>query len=50
MMIQVGVLVPALPRWDAALRAANARRAGYLMKDLAAIAGNRRTVFNYRPR
>jgi len=49
MMIQVGALVPALPRWDAAIRAASTRRAGYLMKDLAAIAGERRTVFNYRP-
>jgi len=49
MMIQVGVLVPALPRWSASLDAASARRAGYLMKDLAAVARNRRTVFNYRP-
>ena len=50
MMIQVGVLVPALPRWDTAVRDAAARRAGYLMKDVATIAGARRTVFNYRPR
>lgn len=49
-MIQVGVLVPPLPRWSAALEAASARRAGYLMKDVAAIAGDRRTVLNYRPR
>jgi hypothetical protein len=49
MMIQVGILVPPLPRWDAAVRAAAARRAGYLMKDLAAIAGRRQTVLNYRP-
>jgi hypothetical protein len=50
MMIQVGVLVPPLPRWAAAFAAAGRRRAGYLMKDLAAIAGGRQTVFNYRPR
>ena len=50
MMIQVGVLVPPLPRLSAFLVAARDRRAGYLMKDLAAIAGNRRTVLNYRPR
>jgi hypothetical protein len=49
-MIQVGVLVPPLPRIGAALTTANGRRAGYLMKDLAAIAGERRTVLNYRPR
>jgi len=49
MMIQVGVLVPALPRWTAPLDAAGARRAGYLMKDLAAVARDRRTVFNYQP-
>jgi hypothetical protein len=49
LMIQVGVLVPPLPRWDVAFRAAAARRAGYLMKDLAAVAGRRQTVFNYRP-
>ncbi|HEV7588361.1 MAG TPA: hypothetical protein VGO40_09625 [Longimicrobium sp.] len=49
MMIQVGVLVPPLPRWTAAFDAASARRAGYLMKDLPAIAGQRHTVFNYRP-
>jgi len=50
MMTQVGVLVPPLPRWSAALTAAGARRAGYLMKDVAAIARDRRTVFSYRPR
>lgn len=50
MMTQVGVLVPVSPAWDAAIRAAASRRAGYLMKDVAAIAGNRRTVLNYRPR
>jgi hypothetical protein len=50
MMTQVGVLVEPLPRWRAALTAASARRTGYLMKDVAAIAGGRRTVFNYRPR
>ena len=50
MMIQVGVLVPPLPRWNEAFRTADASRAGYLMKNLAAIAGRRRTVFNYRPR
>jgi hypothetical protein len=50
MMIQVGVLVPALPRWSASFDAAGARRAGYLMKDLASIARDRRTVFNYQPR
>jgi hypothetical protein len=50
MIIQVGVLVPALPRWSASFDAASARRAGYLMKDLASIARDRRTVFNYQPR
>lgn len=50
MMIQIGVLVPASARWEAAVRAADARRSGYLMKDVARIAGNRATVFNYRPR
>jgi hypothetical protein len=50
MMTQVGVLATPLPRWSAAFTAASARRAGYLMKDVAAIAGGRRTVFNYRPR
>jgi hypothetical protein len=50
MMIQVGVLVPPLPRWNDAFGAAAARRAGYLMKDVAAIARDRRTVLNYRPR
>jgi type IV secretory pathway protease TraF len=50
MMIQVGVLVPVQPRWETALRDAERRRAGYLMKDVGAVAGQRRTVFNYRPR
>jgi hypothetical protein len=50
MMIQVGVLVPVHPRWESALRDAERRRAGYLMKDVGAVAGQRRTVFNYRPR
>ncbi|MFL5538666.1 MAG: hypothetical protein ACJ8J0_06710 [Longimicrobiaceae bacterium] len=50
MMTQVGVLATPLPRWSAAFTAASARRAGYLMKDVATIAGDRRTVFNYRPR
>jgi hypothetical protein len=49
MMIQVGVLVPPLPRLSGALAAAGQRRAGYLMKDVAAIAGARRTVLDYRP-
>ena len=49
-MIQVGVLVPLLPRWDAPVRAAEARRAGYLMKDLASIARDRETVLNYQAR
>ncbi len=50
MMIQVGVLVPPLARVAPDLAAANARRAGYLMKDVRTIAGGRQTVFNYRPR
>jgi hypothetical protein len=49
-MIQVGVLVPVLPRWDAQVRAAAARTAGYLMGDLASIARDRNTVFDYRLR
>lgn len=49
MMIQIGVLVPASPRWEAAVRAADARRSGYLMKDVARIAGSRGTVLRYRP-
>lgn len=49
MMIQIGVLVPASARWEAAVRAADARRSGYLMKDVARIAGNRGTVLRYRP-
>jgi hypothetical protein len=43
-MIQVGVLVPPLPRWSDAIAAAGARHAGYLMKD----APNRQTVLSYR--
>jgi hypothetical protein len=50
MMIQVGVLVPPLARVAPDAAAANARRAGYLMKDVRAIAGQRQTVLNYRPR
>lgn len=46
-MIQVGVLVPPLPRWSGAIAAADARRAGYLMQHAPA---DRRTVLNYRAR
>jgi hypothetical protein len=49
-MIQVGVLVPPRSRLVPDLTAAGTRRAGYLMKDVRAIAGQRQTVFNYRPR
>lgn len=49
-MAQVGVLVAPRPRVLPDLTAADARRAGYLMKDLRAIAGQRVTEFNYRPR
>jgi hypothetical protein len=48
MMIQVGVLVPPLARVAPDVAAADARRVGYLMKDLRTIAGQRQTVFNYR--
>ena len=50
MYIQVGVLVPPRPRLLPDLNAAAARRAGYLMKDLRAIAGERKTTFSYHPR
>jgi hypothetical protein len=48
--IQVGVLVTPLPRLRPDLAAADARRAGYLMKDERAIAGQRVTTFDYQPR
>ena len=47
MFIQIGVLVPPLPRWTAAFEAANARRSGFLMKDAPA---NPQTILNYQPR
>jgi len=50
MMIQVGVLVPPRARVMADLNAAAARRAGFLTKDLRTIAGDRGSVFNYKPR
>jgi hypothetical protein len=42
-MVQVGVLVPVPPRLQPALMAADARRSGYLMKDVRRIAGDRET-------
>jgi len=50
MMIQVGVLVPPLARVAPDVAAANARRTGYLMKDVRTVAAQRQTVLNYRPR
>lgn len=50
MMIQVGVLVPVPAQRAAAFAAADRRQAGVLTKDLAVIAGDRRTVVNYRSR
>jgi hypothetical protein len=49
-MIQVGVLVAPNARLRPDLAAADARRAGFLMKDQRAIAGDRKTTFNYQPR
>lgn len=42
-MVQVGVLVPVPPRLRPALTAADGRAAGYLMKDVRRIAGDRWT-------
>jgi len=49
-MAQVGVLAAPRARLLPDLTAADTRRAGYLMKDLRALAGQRQTTFNYRPR
>lgn len=49
-MIQVGVLVTPAARLGPDLAAADARRAGFLMKDQRAIARDRQTTFNYQPR
>jgi hypothetical protein len=45
---QVGVLVTPVPRLLPDLMAADARRAGFLMKDQHAIGGDHRTRFNYQ--
>jgi hypothetical protein len=50
MMIQVGVLVPPAARFLPDLSAADARRAGYLMKDERAIAHDAQTTLHYEPR
>ncbi|HEX6745695.1 MAG TPA: hypothetical protein VF092_00165 [Longimicrobium sp.] len=49
-MIQLGVLVAPNARLLPDLQAADARRAGFLMKDARTIGRNRQTVFNYQPR
>ncbi|HEU0054676.1 MAG TPA: hypothetical protein VFQ39_15930 [Longimicrobium sp.] len=47
---QVGVLVPVSPRLRPDLAAADARRAGFLMKDARAVGGNRVTTLSYQPK
>lgn len=49
-LIQLGVLVSPRPRLVPHLTAASARRAGYLMKDVATIAREHETILNYQPR
>ncbi|HEU4560326.1 MAG TPA: hypothetical protein VFS20_20925 [Longimicrobium sp.] len=49
-LIQLGVLVTPRARLLPDLNAANARRAGYLMKDVATIAREHETILNYQPR
>jgi hypothetical protein len=47
-MTQVGVLATPSAAFLADLRAASERRAGFLMKDLRAIAGERNTIINFQ--
>ena len=48
--VQVGVLVAPNARFAPDVAAASARRAGYLMKDERAIAGDRTTTLSYEPK
>lgn len=46
-MVQVGVLVPVRPRFQEAVQAADARRAGFLMKDARRIGGEAVTTIEF---
>lgn len=46
-MVQVGVLVPVRPRFRDAVTAADARRAGFLMKDARRVGGEAATIIDF---
>ena len=46
-MVQVGVLVPVRPRFRDAILAADARRAGFLMKDARRVGGDAATTIEF---